>query len=575
MQTPDSGSGALPEPQDAQVAYFCMEIGLDAAMPTYSGGLGVLAGDTIRAAADLGVPMVAVTLLYRGGYFRQHLDEQGQQSESPVSWDPDTFLERLDPRVSVSVEGREVQVQAWRYVVTGASGRTVPVYFLDTALPENDTWDQTITDRLYGGDQHYRFVQEVVLGLGGLAMLEALGHSGVRVYHMNEGHSALLTLGLLQRRLEANAGQREVEAALTLVRALCVFTTHTPVSAGHDRFPADLVRGVLNPEVVLLWERTGLARSEDGIFNMTELAMEFSGYVNAVSRRHQLVTNRMFPGNHVHYVTNGVHTAGWTSPEFQELFDSHIPAWRRNNQLLRYANNIPLDEITTAHQRAKKQLLQKVEQRFGARLRPEVLTIGFARRAAVYKRADLLFTDLDVLRKLTQKHGPIQVVFGGKAHPQDEAGKEKIRQVHSAAGELGEDIPVVYLEEYDIELARLFVAGVDVWLNTPLKPMEASGTSGMKAALNGVPSLSVMDGWWLEGHIEGVTGWAIGDESFESSGDDAACLYQALSDSVLPLFYEHPLRFARLMRSAIALNGSFFNTQRMLAHYLAEAYQLD
>ena len=552
-----------------------MEIGLDPAMPTYSGGLGVLAGDTLHATADLGIPMVAVTLLYRGGYFRQHLDGEGQQTESPVSWDPDSLLEPLEPRVSVTIEGRTVQVRAWRYTVSGASRRALPVYFLDTDLPENDGWDQTISGQLYGGDQRYRFAQEIVLGLGGLAMLEALGHTGIGVYHINEGHSALLTLGLLQERLAKGPRGPGIEAASEAVRARCVFTTHTPVAAGHDRFPLALARGMLDPQTFALWERTAAGKSPDGVLNMTDLALKFSHYVNAVSRRHQAVTARMFPGNQVHYVTNGVHAAGWTSPEFQELFDRHIPAWRRNNALLRNATNIPLDEITSAHQHAKRQLLQEVERRFGARLRPEVLTIGFARRAAVYKRADLLFTDLDRLRQIVRKHGPIQVVYGGKAHPNDEAGKDKIRQVHAAASALGEDIPVVYLEEYDIELARVFCAGVDVWLNTPLKPMEASGTSGMKTALNGIPSLSVLDGWWLEGHIEGVTGWAIGDESFESSENDVECLYKALNDTVVPLFYEHPLKFARVMRSAIALNGSFFNTQRMIAQYAAEAYQLE
>jgi len=567
-----------PEPrvpaQPPAIAYFSMEVGLDPAMPTYAGGLGVLAGDTLRAAADLGVPMVGVTLLHRKGFFRQHLDAQGNQSESPSIWYPEELLEPLEPRICVTIEQRQVQVRAWRYLVQGVSGHSVPVYFMDTSLPENSPWDQAITDHLYHGGDQYRLCQEIVLGLGGVAMLRALGHDRVQLYHMNEGHSALLALALLEeqtggRRLHA-AAKVDIEA----VRQRCVFTTHTPVPAGHDQFPLDVVRRVLGEERTIALEATGCCL--DGTLNATHLALVFSHYVNGVSQRHHEISHSMFPRYPINSITNGVHAVTWTAPAFQGLYDRHIPEWRRDNLYLRYAISIPVDEIQQAHAEAKRELLAEVKRRTGVRLDPAVMTIGFARRAAAYKRPDLLFSDLDRLKRIAQQASPLQVIYGGKSHPRDESGKAIIRHIFEAAAALGDTVPLVYLEEYDMALAKYLCAGVDLWLNSPQKPHEASGTSGMKAALNGVPSLSVLDGWWIEGHVEGVTGWSIGDD-WEPESDPAkeiASLYDKLEYVILPLFYGRPTAFAEVMRSVIALNASFFNAQRMLLQYVENAYQL-
>lgn len=548
------------------VAYFSMEVGLESAIPTYSGGLGVLAGDTLRSAADLGVPMVAVTLLHRQGYFRQHLDASGNQTESPDLWDPEAILEPLAPRVAVTLEGREVQVRAWRYLVHGLSGH-VPIYFLDTALPENSHWDQTLTDFLYGGDDHYRFCQEVILGFGGVAMLKALGWEGKIIYHLNEGHSALLPLSLLERQIEGRGGKIPQEADVEAIRKLCVFTTHTPVPAGHDQFPWEMVQHVLGAERAALLETT--QSCFDKSLNMTYLALRFAHYINGVAMRHGEISLGMFPRYPINAISNGVHAFTWTSPPFRNLYDRRIPEWRHDNFYLRYAVGIPLHEIQQAHAEAKRRLLAEVEKKTGVRLPEDVMTVGFARRATVYKRLDLLFSDPERLKLISRNVGPLQIICGGKAHPRDEGGKEMIRHIFRAAQLLGDTVRVIYLENYDIPLAQILCAGVDLWLNTPHKPLEASGTSGMKAALNGVPSLSVLDGWWIEGHVEGITGWSI--EEGDSSSEIAS-LYDKLERVILPQFYGRPLGFAEVMRSAISLNGSFFNTQRMVSQYLNNAY---
>ena len=409
--------------------------------------------------------------------------------------------------------------------------------------------------------------------MGGRALISALAPEEPVIYHMNEGHSALLTLSLLESRIGGGAGA-PTEAEVEAVRRQCVFTTHTPVPAGHDKFHWDLVSKVLGPE------RADLLRASnccfDGSLNMTYLALRFARYINGVAMRHGEISTGMFPDYPIDAITNGVHAVTWTSPSFADLFDRHIPEWRQDNFYLRYAVGISLHEITEAHALAKRAMLAEVEKRRGVRFSENVFTIGFARRATTYKRQDLLFSDLDRLRGLTQQVGPLQVVYSGKAHPRDEGGKEMIRRVFQAAAAMGDAGRVVYLENYDMALGKMLCAGVDLWLNTPLRPQEASGTSGMKAALNGVPSLSVLDGWWVEGHVEHVTGWAIGDD-FTNPGDysqDAASLYDKIERIILPLYYGKPEAYAKVRRSAIALNGSFFNIQRMVSQYVTNAYSI-
>lgn len=567
-------------------------------MPTYSGGLGVLAGDTIRAAADLRLPMVAVSLLYRKGYFRQRLLEDGTQVEEPVEWRVEDFLHEEEARVSVPLENRRVELRCWRYPVKGVHGFEVPVYFLDAEMECNAECDRNLTGTLYGGDAYYRLCQEVLLGIGGVRMLRELGYTELTRYHMNEGHAALLSLELLGEEAE-KAGRASIRGEdIAKVREKCVFTTHTPVPAGHDRFPvefltrafpeqegfldlqdassADLLKRVLQAEQTFPGLQEAAKRGAS--LNMTYLALSLSTYVNGVAKLHGETSRKMFPEVKIEAITNGVHAATWTSPAFQQMFDRYIPAWREDNYTLRGALGLPREEVWASHLIAKHELLELVRQKIGLQLDPEAFTIGFARRATGYKRADLILSDLDRLRQIAKNAGKFQIVYAGKAHPNDGAGKEIIKHIFQAKKALRKNVPIVFLDDYNMEIGGKITAGVDLWLNTPQYPLEASGTSGMKAALNGVPSLSILDGWWVEGHIEGVTGWAIGDSrrgggsrQVEQS-EEIESLYEKLETVILPMYYNERQKFLEVMQHAIAINGSFFNTQRMVQQYITNAY---
>jgi len=552
-----------------RVAYFSMEIALQSDIPTYSGGLGVLAGDTLRAAADIGVPMVAVTLVSRYGYFRQEIDAEGRQIEHPDTWDPAQYCTRLRAAAAVQLEGRDVWVAGWLYVLSSPVNGGVPVLLLDTDLPVNDPRDREITHTLYGGDEAYRVKQEVVLGVGGMAMLQSLGFNVLR-YHMNEGHSAFLTLALLRRHAYPPEDLRPGESPYDLprVREMCTFTTHTPVEAAHDQFPYELVQRIygdlLDPATVkLLAGRDRL--------NMTSLALNTSEYVNGVAKRHAETSRRLYPGHAVHAVTNGVHPGTWTSPPFGALYDAEIPGWRHEPELLNRVDSIPDTRIWDAHCEAKRALLDTVRERTGVALDPERPVLGFARRMTAYKRPELLFSDVARLRVIAGKH-PFQIVLAGKAHPRDQAGKALIEQLHRHMRELAGAIPIAFLPDYDMALSLLMVSGSDVWLNTPLRPLEASGTSGMKAAFNGVPQFSVLDGWWAEGCIEGVTGWAIGEDSPGANGGDALALYNKLENVVLPAWYGERSAWVAIMKGAICKNAVYFNSHRMMRRYATEAY---
>ena len=556
--------------REPRVAYFSMEIALRSEMPTYAGGLGVLAGDTLRSAADLSVPLVAVTLVSRAGYFRQQIDPEGRQVESPAPWDPSRWAERLDAKVVVRIEARTVWLGAWLYVVDSHLGGHAPVILLDTDLAENTPADREITHYLYGDEDSYRLKQEMVLGLGGVRMLRALGFE-INAYHMNEGHAALLGLELLRRYTypssELQAGESPYD--LPRVRQLCRFTTHTPVEAGHDRFSYELVKRLFaddehtNPgsDSVDLAELRQLAGADS--LNMTRLALSFSDFVNGVAKRHAEVSSRMYPGYHVRAITNGVHPYTWTAPSFRKLYDRYVAGWCHEPELLSRADGIADREILEAHARAKEALTQRIRELTGVALNPGAAILGLARRMTAYKRPELLFEDLERLRAVAREH-PFHIVLAGKAHPRDEEGKQLIARLHQHARELTGTITVVYLPDYDMSLAQLLVSGSDIWLNTPLPPLEASGTSGMKAAFNGVPSLSVLDGWWIEGCIENVTGWSV---------DAAATLYDKLEHTVLPLFHGREAGgWVRLMKGAISKNAAYFNSHRMMRRYATEAY---
>lgn len=556
------------EKRKRRIAYFSMEIGIDSSIPTYSGGLGVLAADTIKSCADLKVPMVAVSLLYEKGYFLQKLDSQGNQTELPVQWDPQNFLRLLPNKISVQIENRTVFIRAWQFDMVGISGYIIPIIFLDTDLEENIQSDRDLNNYLYGGDERYRLAQEIILGIGGVRMLNSLGHTEIKKYHLNEGHASLLTLELLNELRKNDPSNWDFDA----VKELCVFTTHTPVPAGFDKFSYDLVRSVLGEFVP--FDILKMLAGKDRL-NMTLLALNLSRYINGVAKRHSEVSQQMFPGYSIESITNGVHSYSWTCDFFKKLYDKYIPGWANDAFSLRYALSIPKKEIWQAHLEAKKRLIDYILKETKVTLDNETLTIGFARRATLYKRMDLVFTDIDRLTRISDNVGKIQFVFAGKAHPRDGSGKDQIRKVFDHINRLKDKIKIVYLENYDINLAKLLTSGVDLWLNTPQRPNEASGTSGMKAVHNGVPNFSVLDGWWIEGHIEGVTGWSIGPKTTgdgDLDRDDVEDLYTKLEKIIVPMFYQERDKWIEIMRHSVAINASFFNTHRMIQQYVLNTY---
>lgn len=551
---------------ERRIAYFSMEIALRSEIPTYAGGLGVLAGDTLRAAADLNLPLVGVTLVSRSGYFRQEIDSRGRQVEHAATWAPERWAQRLDARIAIRIEGRPVWVAAWAYVIESHIGGRAPVILLDTDLEENRAEDRRITDELYGGDDAMRLRQEIVLGIGGVQILLALGFD-IGKYHMNEGHAALLGMELLRRHAYAPEDLRPGESPYDLprVRQMCCFTTHTPVEAGHDRFPYELASRLFNHSQggaePVDFDTLKMLGGAD-VLNMTRLALNLSEFVNGVSPGHADTSTRMFSGYRVRAIANGVHPFTWTAESFRMVYDHYMPGWCHEPELLMRVDTIPGAAIVEAHARARQALLERVRAVAGVELDPRMALLGFARRMTAYKRPDLLFSDLDRLARIARTR-PFQILLAGKAHPRDEDGKRLIGVLHEHIRSLAGAVRVVFLPDYDIAMAQLLVSGVDVWLNTPLPPLEASGTSGMKAALNGVPSLSVRDGWWVEGHIEGVTGWAI---------EDAASLYEKLEHVVLPLYNDDPAGWLNMMKGAIGKNGPLFNSHHMMRRYATEAY---
>jgi starch phosphorylase len=546
-----------------RVAYFSMEIAVKNDIPTYSGGLGVLAGDTVRSCADLKIPLVAITLVSHEGYFKQELTEEGQQLESPDKWNPSESMNLLPNEVNVEIADKNVKVKTWIYDYESLTGGVVPVFFLDTNVEGNSLEDREITSFLYGGADEYRLKQEMILGMGGFRMLEAL-KVNTKKYHMNEGHSSLLTLELLkQKNLDAEK-----------VKDLCVFTTHTPVKAAFDQFDYDLVQRYMGEYLTLEVLKQYGGQNQ---LNMTLLALNLTKFTNGVTEAHKEFSQKLFPGYHIYEVTNGVHSHTWTCNHFMKLFDKYIKGWVNEPELLVRADEIPNEEIWEAHHRAKNDLVEFVNKKSKKEIDSQILTVGFARRAATYKRANLIFSDIERLRRIN-KRDKLQFIFAGKAHPKDEEGKVLIQEIYGHIENLKDELNIVYLENYDMNMAAILTSGVDVWLNTPLPPMEASGTSGMKAAHNGVLNFSVLDGWWIEGCIEGVTGWSIGPTQHQEVDDEERKrmeledLYGKLQYLILPTFYRDEDLWINMMKKSISKIAYYFNSHRMMRRYVTEAY---
>jgi starch phosphorylase len=610
-------SRTFPGQQDKVIAYFSAEFGLHEALPIYSGGLGVLSGDHCKSASDLGLPFIGVGFLYPQGYFTQHIPQDGWQqalykklSFSEVPATPAVGPDGKEVLARVQLPGRDVYAKVWKIQV----GR-IPLYLKDTDVPQNQPRDRELSARLYGGDRELRISQEFVLGIGGVRAVRALGLQPA-VWHMNEGHSAFMGLERLREFVQQGL---DFDAALAAVRASTVFTTHTPVPAGHDVFDWDLMDRFFGH----YWGQLGLDReaflnlayqeqSWGPGFSMTLLALQFAGQVNGVAQLHGEVSRTMWqwqwPGTPVdevpiYHITNGVHVQSWLGPEMKALLDQHLPPdWLQrldDPTVLDQVLQIPDAEFWAAHLAAKTRLIEFVRRRARERgirqgespqvldaiehvFDPDALTIGFARRFATYKRATLILSDLDRFgRMLRDEEQPVQIFFSGKAHPADDAGKEYIQAIVNVARMPEYWDRVGFIEDYDMNIARYLVQGVDVWLNNPRRPREASGTSGQKAAMNGNPNLSVLDGWWVEGY-NGYNGWAIGEERAymdETTQDeaDAYSLYRLLENEIIPLFYDRdqdgvPHGWVQVAKAAMRTSLWDFSARRMVRDYTTEMY---
>ncbi len=535
------------------VAYLSMEVALEKDIKTYAGGLGVLAGDILRSAATTGFPMVGVSLLSRQGYFKQKISNSGKQIELIDRDYNFSSLKKLDREVGVNIGKDIVKIGVWEYLIIGENNFKIPVYLLDTNISGNKSEHKKISAKLYGGDQELRLRQEIVLGRGGVKMLEALGYSNIKKYHLNEGHAAFVGIELFSRSRAAN-NQEKVGG----VKKQIVFTTHTPIKTIFDEFSAPLL---LKNQPDFPLELPDLIKDQK--INTLDLGIYFSGYINGVSKMHQRLLNNIFLGKNIQAITNGVNSVFWSSPGFKNLYDAHLPGWRKNSELLKQATNMATADIWAAHQEAKKILLGYLKTNEKINWSLDIFTIGFARRFTSYKQPLLLFTDPERLIEILEAGGGAQIILAGKAHRRDTSGQEAIKKIFQIKKECPK-LNIVFLENYDLTTAQLLVAGVDLWLNTPLPPQEACGTSGMKAAHNGVPQLSTPDGWWPEGYVEDKTGWSF-------NGADE--LYESLKKEILPLYYSAPEKWCEIMKNVISLNASYFNTQRVLEQYINEAYK--
>lgn len=549
-----------------KISYFSMEIALESDIKTYAGGLGILAGDTLKSAADLGLPMLGITLLNDQGYFKQTINDFGEQIESPSNYNF-SKLKKLENIINIKIGKDNVKIGVWEYIIKGRSGHLVPVYLLDSKINGNKANYSNLTGQLYRSDKDYRLMQEIILGRGGVKILASLGYKNIEKFHINEGHGTLAAVELF-----LNSKERNVKDKVKGVQSKCVFTTHTPIQMGHDVFPADFVKEY---QLDFPFKLPGLIKNKE--VNMTNIGLCFSNYINGVALTHRDVSHKMFPDYPIYSITNGVHSQTWTSDEFKKVYDKYIPNWRNSSLSLRNAFSIPLSVIWQAHQKSKKKLIDYIYKQQKIKLEQNVFTIGFARRFTGYKRSSLLFYDMNRLLNIHKKVGKIQIVYAGKAHPNDIDGKEMIKNIVKIKNKYKDKIKIVFLEGYEMDLAKLMVSGVDIWLNTPLPPNEASGTSGMKAAHNGIPHFSTLDGWWVEGFINRKTGWSIGQRREhlnlkELNKKDAESLYYKLEKKILPRYYETPFRWKETMRHTIAVNASFFNTERMLQQYIQEAY---
>ncbi len=535
------------------IVYVTAEVGLDCGLATYSGGLGVLSGDHVRSAADLGLPFTCITLYYRQGYGQQSFDAQGQQNMTFPSTEPGDLLEAAGSVQIDSVDG-PLQLRVWKREVSGTKG-SVDVLFLDADHDGNPESWREVSRKLYGGDNALRLRQELVLGLGAIALAQEAFEDDFQL-HLNEGHCAIAPVAWSLSGLP--------EAA---IRARTLFTTHTPVKAGHDRFSADLAKALLPADLHAETERV----LGPGTLNMSHLAAHYAHAMNGVSMTNAKVAEPLFDGRSIEGLTNGVHHRKWCLPAMAALFDRQLPGWREDPRMLAQASNLEDEALDTARRQAKEELCDYANARTRSALLPHRLTLGFARRMTPYKRGNLLFFDEQRLMEAAQAVGGLQVIFAGKSHPKDVEGQRILKRIFDQAQRSGGALRVALIPDYSMWLGRLLTGGVDLWLNNPIRPLEASGTSGMKASLQGVPNLSILDGWWVEGCQAGVNGFAFGGERPErDDAGDAEALYRCLIQEVAPVWADRQARLT--MQKAAIATAADFTSERMVSDYLNRFY---
>ncbi len=544
--------------KDYKIAYLSMEIAFDNDIKTFSGGLGVLAGDTLRAASEISLPLVGITLFNKKGYFKQIINDRGRQEEASDKSDT-SKLELLSCKTHIKIGNDKVLVRVWKYKLQIENGIEIPIYLLDTDWPENKEKSRLLSGRLYGGDLKYRLKQEIVLGRAGIKILKSLGYKNIEKIHLNEGHGALAVVELYN-----SSKKKKDEEKINEVRKKIVFTTHTPVPEGHDVFYGEFLLKY-QPDFPIHLKEVVIGDK----INFTRLAMFFSSYINGVSKKHGQVSKKMFPKFNIGHITNGVDSIFWTSSYMSKLFDKYISKWRENNELLKKANKIPLEEINLAHNKAKKDLIRYINKKNKSNLKEDVFTIVFARRFTPYKRPSFLLADIKKLVDIHNKVGKIQIIYAGKAHSRDVVGKTIIADINRISKKLKNKVNISFVANYNLKIAKLLVSGSDLWLNNPIPPNEASATSGMKAAHNGVPQLSTYDGWWPEASHKTKTGWTIIEDGDKNN------LYDILGKEIIPTFYKNQIEYLKIRRNTIYKNASKFNTQRMLKEYNKKAYKIN
>ncbi len=554
------------------IAYFVMECAVDSRIPTYSGGLGILAGDTLQSFADLDVPAACITLLWKDGFTEQKISNSGVQLDSIQAWDIEKYMQPTNIKIKIPIGGKDVAITAYKYTVESTRGdNEIDAYFLTSDVPENDPETRKICDRLYIEGGLTRLKQEIILGIGGYEMLKAIKYKPF-LYHINESHSAFLIASLMKEMNDLNR-----------VKARVVFTTHTPIPAAFDKFEmkdvADMLEGYCSKQILYEIYREKLGDNDE--LNLSWLAIKNAKNVVAVSRKHKFVSESIFEGYKLKYVTNGIHHVKWASSHHKMLYTKYIKGWEEDPDLLRGAACIPDSEFAQAHILSKETLVEVVNSENDASFIPEDFTIAMAKRVTHYKRNNLILSNPDKLIEIAERKGNIQIIFAGKAHPADPDGKSIIKSIHDSAQYISsktKKVKIAFLENYNIHMAGIILSGVDLWLNNPVRPLEASGTSGMKASLNGVPNFSVLDGWWLEACMEGINGWGIGprpawsDLSYSSDMQDLNDIYGKLEFNILDLYYKNFSDYLKIMKMAVSSIAPYFNTHRMVSEYVTDLY---